>query len=68
MMNKYIFRMDESYPDEGADKAILEAHNGMECYAEINPRYGWRSMVNIKFVDGYENMAFVYELEEVYES
>ena len=64
-MKKYIFRMDKSYPDDGEDNAILEAHNGMECYADISSCYGCLDTVEIKFVDGYENMAFVYELEEV---
>jgi hypothetical protein len=64
-MKKYIFRMDKTQPDDGAENAILEAHDGMECFAELPERYGVLDGVDVTFVDGYVNYAFVYELEEV---
>ena len=64
-MEKYIFRFDKSYPDEGKHQSILEQHDGQECYADIPARYGLLSTVPIEFIDGYKTVAFVYELEMV---
>jgi hypothetical protein len=64
-MKKYIFRMDKTLPDDGAENVILEAHDGMECWAEISDHCGVLDGVDVTFVDGYVNYAFVYELEEV---
>jgi hypothetical protein len=65
MDKMYIFRYDPTYPDEGPDKLLLENHNGMTCFADIGARQRPISLVGIRFEDGYESCAFVYELEEV---
>lgn len=66
-MAKYIFRMDRSYPDEGVDKDILESHDGKLCEADLDGQKFVTPLctVLVRFLDGYENMAFVYELEQV---
>ena len=64
MKKKYIFRMDKSQPDDGVENVILEAHDGMECFSELSDHYGVLDGVDVTFVDGYVNHAFVYELEE----
>jgi hypothetical protein len=63
-MKKYIFRMDKAQPDDGAENVILEAHDGMECFADLSDHCGVLAGVDVIFVDGYVNHAFVYELEE----
>ena len=63
-MKKYIFRMDRSYPDDSSENVVLEAHDGMECFADLSNSCGLWSGAEITFNDGYKNYAFVYELEE----
>ena len=63
MSEKFIFRMDKNYSDEGPDKEALEAHDGLECFGDISSTHSWRNMVNVRFADGYEARVFLYELE-----
>ena len=58
---RHIFRYDTTQPAWKNHTKIAE-HDGMECVADITDT-GVLDVVHIRFDDGFETNAYVYELE-----
>jgi hypothetical protein len=69
MDKKYIFRMDKTYTGGDEDRDLLDAHDGKECFANLDNLQSITpiSTLPIRFPDGFTTEGFVYELEEVHE-
>lgn len=63
MDKRYVFKYDTAQPAWKNHCKLLE-HSGLECSADITD-LGVLDTVRIKFDDGFEATAIVYELKEV---
>ena len=61
---RYIFHYDTS-KTAWSNHTKLLAHNNMECTAFLLEADDINDLINIKFDDGFEAMAFEHELEVV---
>ena len=61
---RYIFHYDTSKAAWSNHTKLL-AHNNKECTALLFEDDDINDLVNIEFDDGFEAMAFMYELEAV---
>ena len=61
---RYIFHYDTSAQAWSSHTKLL-AHNNMECTAFLFEDDDINDLINIEFDDGFEAMAFMYELEVV---
>lgn len=67
MKKKYIFHYDQTKrPWDNEEHKLLLKHDGMECLANVEYKYGlMMNLVYVLFDDGVEWSVLDYELEEI---